>query len=252
MENAKKIRIIVLAAGKGVRMQSEAPKVLSPLWGKPMVSYLLESIAKSGVDERPVIVVGYKKEEVIKELGDKYDYVVQNEQLGTGHAVMSAKSLLENNADNVMVLPGDHPYLTPETIKKLANKHLESGGKITMATVKLPDFEDWRSFFYTSFSRIIRSGEGEIVNDVQFKDATEEEKEITEVNPIYFCFNARWLWENIKTVGTNNAQKEYYLTDLVKIAIKDGTKIESIDIDPSEALAANSKEELELLEKLAP
>jgi len=244
-----KIKILVLAAGKGTRMmQNELPKVLIPLRGKPMIEYLLEAIHKSGVDNKPTIVVGYKKEMVMSLLGANYNYVIQEEQLGTGHAVLSAYPALKDKTENLVVLPSDHPFITRETIKKLAEKHLESKGKITMATIKLPDFKYWGSFFYTSFSRIVRNKKGEIVKDVQFRDATEEEKKITEVNPIFFCFDARWLWEKIKTLKTDNAQKEYYLTDLVKIAIKEGIKIETIDIEPKEGLAANSKEEFALLE----
>ena len=216
---------------------------------KPMVAHVLSAIDASGIDEQPVIVVGHKKEEVIRELGTKYMYAIQNEQLGTGHAVMSAESLLSGKSDNIMVLPSDHPFITSETIKKLAEKHLESGKKMTMTTVKLPDFDDWRAAFYTSFSRIIRDTNSKIIKDVQFRDASEEEKKITEVNPIYFCFNATWLWEKLKTLKTDNDQRQYYLTDLVKIAMQEGIEIESIDIDPYEGLAANSKEELEILEK---
>jgi len=246
----KKIRIIILAAGKGIRMKSELPKVLIKLNGKPMIEHLLSAIKESGVDKRPVIVVGHKKEEVMSALGDKYEYVVQEKQLGTGHAVISAEKALKNKADNIIVLPSDHSFISAETIKKLAQKHLDSGAKVTMATVKVPDFKDWRSVFYSSFSRIVRNKNNDIIRDVQFRDATEDEKKITEVNPIFFCFESSWLWKKLKTLNTNNAQKQYYLTDLVERAIKDKVKIESIEIDPKEALAANSKEELKILEKL--
>ena len=248
----EKMRILVLAAGKGTRMKSEIPKVLIGFSSKPMIKYVLEAIHESGIDERSVIVVGHKKEEVMKELGNKYDYVVQEEQLGTGHAIMSAENLLKDITDNVMVLPSDHPFISAETIKQLAQRHIASGAKITMATVKLPDFEDWRSIFYNSFSRIIRDENGNIIKDVQFRDTNEEEKKITEVNPIFFCFEAKWLWKNLKILKTDNDQKQYYQTDLIKIAMNQGEKIESIEINPHEALAANSKAELEILEKFAP
>jgi bifunctional UDP-N-acetylglucosamine pyrophosphorylase/glucosamine-1-phosphate N-acetyltransferase len=251
MDKKKKIKILVLAAGKGTRMKSELPKVLIEFHGKPLIKHLLESIHKSEVDDTPIIVVGHQREKVISALGEKYTYVIQEEQLGTGHAVMSAETILKDQAENVMVLPSDHPFISDETIKKLSEKHLASGTKITMATVKLPDFADWRSVFYTSFSRIVRNKNGNIVKDVQFRDATEEEKKITEVNPIFFCFEAGWLWEKLKTLTTDNDQKQYYLTDLVKIAMEENLIIETIQIDPREALAANSKEELEILEKLA-
>lgn len=244
-----KIRILVLAAGKGKRMGNSMPKALVKVNGKMMIKHLLDSIHKSNVDNNPTIVIGYEKEQIISELGNKYNYVIQNEQLGTGHAVMSAYEFMKDKAENVMVLPSDHPFISSETIKKLAQKHLESNEKITIATVSLPNFKDWRSIFYTSFSRIIRNKNNEIIKDVQFKDANEEEKKITEVNPIYFCFEAKWLWGKIKTLKTDNAQKEYYLTDLIKIAIEDKLKIQSISIEPMEALAVNSKTELDTLEK---
>src|SRR3989344_5334181 len=162
---ADKIKILILAGGQGTRMKSDLPKVLIPVKNKPMIAHLLSAIQSSGVDDKPVVVVGYKREKVMKELGNSYTYVTQHEQLGTGHAVISAESALKNKAENVMVLPIDHPFITPETIKKLAHKHLESKAKITMATVELPDFNEWRSVFYNSFSRIVRDANGQIVKD---------------------------------------------------------------------------------------
>ncbi|MCE9549103.1 NTP transferase domain-containing protein [Candidatus Nomurabacteria bacterium] len=243
------LKVIILAAGKGVRMESDLPKVLMKVKGKSMINHLTESVKASGVDKKPVIVVGYKKELVMTELGGSYEYVTQEEQLGTGHAVLCTKKTLENKAENIMVLYGDSPYLHATTIKKLADEHLESKNKITMLTVEVPDFEEWRSFFYKSFSRIVRDNSGKILKSVEFKDATDEEKNIKEVNPCYFCFNASWLWEKLNKLENHNMQKEYYLTDLIKMAIEEGETIESIKIDPSEALAANSKAELEILEK---
>jgi bifunctional UDP-N-acetylglucosamine pyrophosphorylase/glucosamine-1-phosphate N-acetyltransferase len=127
----KRVKIVILAAGKGTRMKSEMPKVLMEVDRKPMIGHLLAAIKDSGVDDKPVIVVGYKKEEVMRTLGDKYEYAFQEEQLGTGHAVMSAESLLKNKSDNIMVLPSDHPFITSRTIRELANRHIESQAKIT-------------------------------------------------------------------------------------------------------------------------
>lgn len=246
-----RIQIIILAGGKGKRMQDEMPKVLMKVKGKPMIKHLLESVLKSGVCAKPCIFVSYKKEEVIKELGPAYDYVMHDEQLGTGYAVLCTRQYLEGKSDHVMVLYGDHPFVSPETIKKLIDRHLASFAKITMATVKLLDFKDWRAFFYTNFSRIIRNEKGEILKDVQVKDASDQEKKISEVNPCYFCFEAKWLWNKLPMLKNDNAQKEYYLTDLIKMAVQDGVKIESIFINPHEGLGANSKEELEILERFA-
>lgn len=250
MNKEDTIKIVVLAAGYGKRMKSELPKVLIPLHGKPLVIHVLDSIKKSGVDDKPVVVVGQQRELVMKTLGDDYEYIIQQEQKGTGHAVMATQKALENNARHIIVLYGDHPFISPETIKKLIKKHLDSMGKITMATVKLPDFKDWRDVFYANFSRIIRDKDGNIIKDIQFKDANDEEKKVTEVNPCYFCFESKWLWKNLRTLETNNSQKEYYLTDLIKIAMQAKIKVESVEIDPREAMGVNSKEELDKLEKL--
>jgi UDP-N-acetylglucosamine diphosphorylase/glucosamine-1-phosphate N-acetyltransferase len=244
------IKIIILAAGKGTRMKSDLPKVLETAKGKSIIKYLLESIEKSGISEKPIIVVGFGKEKVMEALGNNYDYIIQEEQKGTGHAVIITQKILENNADHIMVLYGDHPLISSETIKKLKDTHLASSKKITMATFTVPDFKDWRAIFYKNFSRIIRDKNEDIVKDVQFKDANDEEKNIKELNPCYFCFEAKWLWENLKKLNTDNAQKEYYLTDLVKMAMKEKNQIQSINIDPREALGVNSKEELEIVEKL--
>ncbi len=243
------MKIIILAGGKGTRMKSDLPKALMPLKGKPMISHVLEAVASSGVDEKPIIVVGYGKEKVMETLGPRYEFVVQDKQLGTGHAVMSAEETLKDRAENIMVLPADHPRISPDTIKKLAQLHMKTGAQITMAAIKLPDFKDWRNFFYDNFSRVVRNTNGQIIKSVELKDASEEEKNITEVNPIFLCFDAKWLWEKIKNLRPENAQNEYYMTDLIQMAIEDGQKIESVEIDPKEGMAANSRVELERLEQ---
>lgn len=250
MNQKNKIKVVILAAGKGTRMKSELPKALVKIKGKAMIKHLLDSVGKSKIDSKPIIVVGFEKEKIISELGDDYDYAVQEEQLGTGHAVLCAENKLKGTSDHVLVLYSDSPFVSRETINCLMGKHLESNGKITMATIKLENFDEWRSFFYKSFSRIIRDKNGKITRDVQFRDAEDEEKNITEVNPCYFIFESNWLWKKLKTLNTENDQKQYYLTDLIKIAMEEGEKIESVSIDPLEGLSANSKEELELLEKL--
>ncbi|OGI65191.1 hypothetical protein A3A95_03940 [Candidatus Nomurabacteria bacterium RIFCSPLOWO2_01_FULL_39_18] len=246
-----KIQVVILAAGHGKRMQSELPKVLIPLHGKPLVAHVLDAVRESGICNRPVVIVGQQRELVMQTLGSDYEYIVQEEQLGTGHAVRSTKKILEEKADHVMVLYGDHPFISPETIKKLAEKHLQSDAKITMAIVKLIDFLEWKSIFYTNFGRVVRNSNGEISKIIEFKDTSnDDERKIKEVNPSYFCFESKWLWKNLEKLKTDNVQKEYYLTDLVKIAMQDKEKIESVDIDPQEALGVNSRAELEILEKL--
>ncbi len=243
-----KTRVLILAAGKGTRMQSPLPKALAVLNGKHMIKHLLESVNQAEIDEKPIVVVGFEKELVMKELGDKYEYVVQEEQLGTGHAVFCAEKA-SGDAENIVVISGDQPFIKAESIKNLLAKHLASGATITITTTEIEDFKDWRAVF-TKFGRVIRK-DGKVI-DREYKDASEEEKEIKELNASCYVFNAKWLWENSKKVDRNqNSQKEYYLTDLWQIASLDGSKIETQKIEPMEALSANSKEELEILEKFA-
>ena len=192
-------------------------------------------------------MVGYEKNSVIQELGSGYEYVAQEEQLGTAHAVHMAKGACEG-AEHLIVVCGDQPYLKAETFKNLLQKHLDTGAKITIITTEVPDFEDWRKNFWT-FGRILRKN-GKII-DREFKNASEEEKKIKELNILCFALETKWLWNNLKKINrSGKEQKEYYLTDLIQIAGETEAKIESIKIEPEEALGANSKEELEILEKL--
>ncbi len=248
--------IVILAAGYGKRMQSELPKVLVPLREKPLVLHVLESVSKSGVCASPVIVVGQKRELVIETIKsavgeDHCRFAMQEEQLGTGHAVLSAESILRDSTLPTIVLYGDMPYVSAETIRGLSDMQAKSGAKLVMATVSVTDFEDWRKGFF-DFGRIVREStdenvKGKILRTVEKKDATEDELKITEVNPCYFCFDSAWLWSHLKMLKNTNTQKEYYLTDLVKMAVDEGVLIESVSIDPKEALGVNTREHLELL-----
>lgn len=240
-------KIVILAAGKGKRMKDELPKVLVPLKDRPMIEYLIKSIFDSGVDNSPVIVVSPDNKELIKNALKNYDckYVVQDKQLGTGHALACAKDLISERGENIVVLYGDHPFIKPETIKELIEAHT---GEITIMTTEIEDFNDWRKSYY-SWGRIIREGD-KIKAIKEFKDASEEEKKIKELNPAFYCFNSLWLWENIKKLENNNAQEEYYLTDLIKIASEQNIEINSIKIDFNEAIGVNSKEELGIAENL--
>ena len=242
-----KTQIVILAGGQGKRMNANVPKVLVPFHGKPMIDHLLDAVSHSDIKAKPLVVVGYKKEDVINHLGERADFVVQTDQLGTGHAVRITEENINEDIENVLVLYGDSPAVTGAMIANLANTHKTSGKVLTMATVKLPNFEDWYQVFYRPFSRIVRDANGEIVRSVEFKDANDTEKEITEINPCYFCFNSKWLFEELKNLKNENAQGEYYLTDLVQKAAEIGS-ITSVAISPEEALGVNSVEELEKLE----
>ncbi len=243
--NTQKIGVVVLAAGHGKRMQSEIPKSLTPLHGKSLIMHLLERIDVSGVASKLVIVVGQKREQVMEALGDKYTYAIQEEQLGTGHAVMSAKKEI-GDVDHLLVLYADMPYISPETIKNLVEKHISESATLTMATITVPDFDEWRAGFF-DFSRVIRDGEGKIVKTIEKKDQSEEEQKILEVNPAYMIFDSNWMWKNMQNISNKNSQGEYYLTELIKIACDEGEPIASISIEPKEALGVNTKEQLELI-----
>lgn len=240
-----KTDVIVLAAGRGTRMKSELPKVMVPFKGTPLIDRVLFAVSSSGVSEKPIVVVGYKKEVVQEHLGDSVEYVFQEKQLGTGHAVAAAKGV--SKAATVVVLYGDHPYLKGSSIETLVNVHTQSNSKLTMMTTSVPHFdEEFRA--YRSLSRIVRDEQGHIIKDVQVKDATDNELLITEINPCYFCFDAAWLWSHLPKLQNTNAQREFYLTDLIAMAIEEGVPIGSISIEPMEALGINSKEDLERME----
>lgn len=244
------VQIIVLAAGRGVRMESNEPKALTMLRGKPFLQHILETIEGLALPRKPVIVVGHKKERIRETLGEGYIYTEQKELLGTGHAVMSAKNTVYPESKIIFVISADQPLVSRETILRVLNRHLAAKPVITLATAKLPDFKDWRVGL-ENFGRIVRDQNGNLKNIIEFKDANEEERELTEVNPAIYAFDSAWLWQNIDKLKNENSQKEYYLTDLLKLASEQGQKIETVELENLfEALQPNSKQELELLEKL--
>lgn len=239
--------VIILAAGKGTRMGLDLPKALAPLAGKPFISYVVDAVQK-GLGLTPHIVVGQGREAVMEHLGDDFRYAVQAEQLGTGHAVFSAKDAIDPEVTTIIVLYTDQPLIRPETVAKLRTAH-RPGNKLTMATVSVPDFEGMHKNFMR-FSRIIRNADGAIQRSIEYKDATPEEHAITEVNPAYFVFDANWLWSHLPALQNTNASGEYYLTDLIGIACAEGAQLGSVSIDPIDALGANSLEELAVLEAM--
>ena len=190
------------------------------------------------------------KERIFEVLGNTHNYAHQQEQLGTGHAVLSAKNSAKENYDTVLVISNDQPHLSKETILKILEEHQTTKPAITIGTVVLPDFNDWRTGII-NLGRIIRNKKGEVLGIREYKDASDKERKITEINPALYVFNKKWLWDNIPKLNKQNAQGEYYLTDLVKIAKEQGEKIIAVPVtNILEALQPNSKEELAKLEKL--
>lgn len=247
--NLEQFGVVVLAAGMGKRMQSTMLKVMHPLHNRPLIDYVVGTVEKTNMATKPVVVVCDTDSAVQDFLQTRAEYAIQHDRLGTGHAVAVAEMKLKNKVENVMVLYGDMPFVSSDSITRLMGRHVERGNTITMVTFEVDDFNDWRSAF-KSFSRIVRGADGHIARDVQFKDASESELEIKELNPCVYCFDSAWLWENLKKIGTQNVQKEYYLTDLIQMAIEQGEKISSISIEPKEALGINTKDDLEVAHTL--
>jgi UDP-N-acetylglucosamine diphosphorylase/glucosamine-1-phosphate N-acetyltransferase len=244
----EKNHIIILAAGKGTRMGVPHPKVLVEINGKPIFKHLTDELAKVFSDI--TIVVGHEGQKVIDSIGNGFNYIWQKEQLGTGHAVLSAKEFLKNKEfENIIVIPGDHPLVTAETLKRLAAERARENAALSLAIVNAPDFFGDNESFWNC-GRIIRNGDNKIDAIVELKDADEEQKNIQEVNVSYYCFKAKWLWDNVEKLGNKNNAQEYYLTDLVKMAKDQGEKIHTIFIkDPKEGLGINTEKQLSIVSK---
>lgn len=224
-------------------------KSLIEIEGKSMILRVVDSAINSGVDPKPVIVIGKNGDSVKEIIGGRCEYIVQEKQLGTGHAVQCTENLLKGKAEAVVVLYADNPFVTSLTIKKLAEFWEKSKPSMAMLTAKITDFEGWRKPL-SDFGRIVRNENGAIVKNVEKRDASLEELQIKEVNPSICCFDAPWLWENLKKINNDNSQKEYYLTDLVKIAIQGGGRCETIPVDAKEAVGINTPEQLEIARRL--
>ncbi|MCL2559470.1 MAG: bifunctional UDP-N-acetylglucosamine diphosphorylase/glucosamine-1-phosphate N-acetyltransferase GlmU [Turicibacter sp.] len=213
---------IVLGAGMGTRMKSEVPKVLHEVMGKAMIEHVIGALETAGSQEL-IVVTGHKSELVEARLGDRAVYAKQEEQLGTAHAVQMADGALAGKPGMTMVTYGDDPLLTSETLELLFTKHENSGAKMTMLTnVVANPF---------GLGRIIRDASGEVARIVEQKDATPEELKTTEINTGIACYDNEVLFEALKLVGNDNAQGEYYLTDLVEIIKGMGHAVESVVIE---------------------
>ncbi len=240
--------IVILAAGRGTRMGSSSlPKVLVELSGKPLVSYLLENLKSLAAEKPPIVVVGFMRELVQATLGNKFRYATQEQQLGTAHAVAAARPAV--SAEHVVVLYGDMPFIIEATVRRLLVAHGESGGNFTMLTASPPNFQ---TAFQSlgSYGRIIRSASGELERIVEYKDAGEHERALLEVNPGIYCFRAAWLWRHIDKVKNENVQGEFYLTDLLEIAVREGERVRTEPVSPIEVVGINTPEQLQAAEEI--
>lgn len=231
-------------------MRSELPKVLHKVQGQALLSRALDSLAP--ICKKPTVVVGYKAEEIQLAIGPRCNYALQAAQLGTGDAVRSARELVEHDsAENIVVVSGDHALINPDTIQRLVESHRKNNAAISLVSLEVSNFDSGIYQIFRSFGRIVRDLAGTITGIREYKDASSEEREIREVNLGYYCFNAKWLWSNIDKLQPNNSQGEYYLTDLVGIAVNQEKIINSLIVsNPLEGLGINSPEDLVLAESV--
>lgn len=227
---------VVLAAGAGTRMKSDKPKVLHEICGKPMVTHVTSQAAEAGA-ENIIVVVGHGGDRVREAIDDgKLKFALQSEQLGTGHAVMQAVGSVPDEG-GVFVLCGDTPLITSETLRSFAEFHEGSSHAVTVLTALFDD--------PTGYGRIIRAEDGSLLRIVEQKDASEAERAVKEVNAGMYCFDAAFLKENITKLSADNAQQEYYITDLIGMAVESGAGAGAFTVaDADEIMGVNNRVQL--------
>lgn len=234
---------VVLAAGKGTRMKSDMAKVLHPVFFAPMVNHVLDAL-KQIVLENIVVITGHQHKSVEKALSG-YDVVFarQKEQLGTGHAVLSAHPLICSEEGTVLIVCGDTPLVRPETLQQMLDGHKSTGATLSVMTTILPN--------PSNYGRVVTDEIGSVVKIVEEKDATVEERQLTEVNAGIYCVELDFLFNALKQVGTDNAQGEVYLTDIVQIACNEKRLVRKfLCVDPLEITGVNSRVELAIAHKI--
>jgi bifunctional UDP-N-acetylglucosamine pyrophosphorylase/glucosamine-1-phosphate N-acetyltransferase len=216
---------IVLAAGKGTRMKTELPKCAFPILKKPMIEYIYENIEKSDIDET-VVVVGYQKEVLMDILQDRVQYAIQNQQKGTGHAIMSARELMEGKKGTTIIMLGDMPLVDYRVINKVLKYHAEKHNDLTVLTTKYNQPK--------GYGRIIRNESGNIEAIVEHKDCTKEQKRINEVNTGIYVVDNEALFKEVGNIPLNERKGEYYLTDIVSIMKQKGYHVDTFELWDSE------------------
>ena len=227
---------VILAAGKGTRMKSKLPKVLHKVGGHPMLEHVMDAAEAAGCRDN-VVVIGHGAELVRELVGDRARIALQAEQLGTGHAVLQAADTLKDFTGTVMILCGDTPLLEAEELQKFYAEHVKSGAAATVMSALMDD-----PFGY---GRILRDANGDVAGIVEQKDASEEQKLIKEINTGNYCVEAPLLFEVLRTLGNNNAQGEYYLTDVLAKLRAMGKKVGGVITADSEMImGVNSRRQL--------
>lgn len=234
------VTAVILAAGKGTRMKSELPKVAVVLNNSSLLVHVLKNLESANI-KRKVVVVGYRKE-IVTEIAKDFpgvEFAEQAEQLGTGHAVICAEQNIKQSDKYILVACGDAPLISSTSFQSLIALHVEKGYSATVLSAKMKD--------PSGYGRIIRSADdGSLLRIVEQKDATEEEKAVTEVNTGTYCFTSDQLFKALKEIGNDNAQKEYYLTDVIKIFRSSGKKVGAMTLTNAlESHGINSPDDLE-------
>ena len=233
---------VILAAGKGTRMKSALPKVLHAVGGQSMLRHVMTAAEQAGA-KRTIVVVGFGGDQVQAEIGAAAEFVLQAEQLGTGHAMMQVQPVLAGFSGTILLLCGDTPLLTGQALLDLVAAHQQSGAAATVLTAKPADA--------TGYGRILRDESGQVLGIVEQKDATAEQKQIGEINTGIYCFEAAPLFAALAGLTCNNAQKEYYLTDVLAILAQAGQQVGAVEVaDFQETLGINSRLQLAEAEKI--
>ncbi len=233
---SNKVAAIILGAGKGTRMQSDLPKVMMPVCGKPMIKHIIDTLEAMKADE--IITVIAPDGDIVKKEVEPYKTCIQDKQLGTGHAVNCASELLQNFDGAVLVIFGDTPLITQETFKRSIDK-VREGYSVVVLGFKPND--------PARYGRLKMEG-NELTSIVEYKDANEEERAIGFCNSGFMAFDGKYLFKILNKISNENAAGEYYLTDAVKIAREMGLKCTAFEGNPEEVASANTREELALLE----
>lgn len=230
------IYAVILAAGKGTRMKSKKHKVLHPICGKPIIDHILAQLAQLDA-KKTIMVVGHLGQSLREYLGEQVQFVEQKEQLGTAHAVMQTEPILKGKEGITLVLNGDHPLFTADTLKQLLETHHASKAAATVLTAMMED--------PTGYGRVVRQADGQVDRIVEHKDATEEERLIQEINTGTYCFDNHKLFSTLSLVNNNNAQGEYYLPDVISILREQGQKISAqVIANADEAMGVNDRIQL--------
>ncbi len=237
------LAVIILAAGKGSRMQKSLAKVLIPIAGKPTLEYVLD-VAEKLKPTRTVVVVGHQADRVQEIFSNRdIEFVLQEEQLGTGHAARQTEQTLANFEGYILVLCGDMPLLKAETLERLLQQHKESSAKCSVLTLKSKPDND--------FGRIIRDVNGSFLRIVEYRDASAEEKNVDEFNSGVYCFDKSLFFKALPCIGDGNVQKEYYLTDTLEYSVKCGFPVASVQtVDTDEIIGINTPDDLRRAEQL--